>query len=153
MDNKTEEVNEKWVKIVPKELNELYPEENSGGFWLAEFIQKVGIGTTIKLDYKESLIEIHFTDALVARVANESERLRTWQVAQINHNYELTTRNFLCKVKNSELIEWLEEESLEIYNENNMTHYCMILADDVIDIVSSFPPEIKFSKEVVKDGG
>ncbi|MCL2610379.1 MAG: hypothetical protein FWE02_01745 [Defluviitaleaceae bacterium] len=41
------------------------------------------------------------------------------------------------------MVDWLIEESFGIYEPHEITHYCIVTADEVIDIASSFIPDIK----------
>jgi len=42
---------------------------------------------------------------------------------------------------NSSYVEWIIKESLGFTS--NVTHYVIVTRDDIIDIISSFPPQIK----------
>ena len=71
---------------------------------------------------------------------NESERLKTWnQYSSLASNWSLYT------AKNTAFTKWLSDESLGIVEENDITHYLITTEDDVIEILSSDPPTVKYS--------
>ena len=45
-------------------------------------------------------------------------------------------------MENSKLSKWAEEESCGFYVSEQLTHYCIVTSEEIIDILSSFEPTI-----------
>ncbi|RXS91006.1 hypothetical protein [Geobacillus sp. PK12] len=48
----------------------------------------------------------------------------------------------LFKVKNSTYLKWFHEESCGIYESRNVEHYVILTPNDVIEVLSTHPPNI-----------
>jgi len=48
----------------------------------------------------------------------------------------------LFKVKNSNYLKWFHKESNNIYELDTVEHYVFITSDDVVEILSKYPPKI-----------
>ena len=69
--------------------------------------------------------------------------MRTWGAAQDKYNDRFFFRYwFLYKVENSKLAKWAEEESCGIYEAGQLTHYCIVTCEEIIDVLSTFEPSI-----------
>ncbi len=48
----------------------------------------------------------------------------------------------LFEVENSEYIDWFLRESSGIYSKEKIKHYVFLTSDDVIEILSTYPPKV-----------
>ena len=56
---------------------------------------------------------------------------------------KLSNNSFEFKVKNSEYLRWLHEQSYEIYQDvKEFTHFVLMAEDVIIDIIDSWEPKL-----------
>ena len=72
---------------------------------------------------------------------DEGYRIRTWRRTG-------GFQNSLYLIDNSFWLKWLHEESLGFYQDCCITHYTVITITDCIDVLSEFPPEVTWIKEL-----
>lgn len=127
---------ENWIKWNPDKIPE-------GEFIVIDYIQNKD-GTKFVLDDGNSIVEILFDGITpIVRSSVEGIRMRTWGEVQKKYNNKFFFRNwFLYKVENSRLSKWAEEESCGFYISEQLTHYCIVTSEEVIDILSTFEPTI-----------
>lgn len=127
-------VKEKW--LIYKE--DFIPLDN---YEVLEIVQNVeGTKITMGGNSNDLIIKFSFIDSL--RVSDEGRRLRTYnEVEEIQKYREEFYGNPLYKVQNSEFLKWIEIESAGIYTD--MVHYAIVTINNIVDMVSSFPPEIE----------
>ena len=82
--------------------------------------------------------ELNFENYYGYRNFNESERLRT-----LNDTPELTIKWSLFKAYNTDLIQWIVEESLGIVETSSVEHYVIATPDDILEVLSSSPPIVR----------
>lgn len=127
---------ENWLKWNPTNIPE-------GEFIVTAHIQSRD-GTKFILDDENSVIEILFDGITpIVRSSVEGIRMRTW--GEIQHKYDdkfFFREWFLYKVENSKLSKWAEEESCGFYALDQLTHYCIVTSEEIIDILSPFEPTI-----------
>ncbi|WP_314065420.1 hypothetical protein [uncultured Vagococcus sp.] len=98
-------------------------------------------GTTIKLLGDEQNLEIYvnFVDSIC--MTDEGRRIETYDSMEELQVYrEKFYGNPIYEKSTSKYIDWLKKESLGFMGE--VTHYMIVTRDDMIDIISSFPPQI-----------
>lgn len=98
-------------------------------------------GTEIVIESEEHrvVIKFGFVDAL--RVSDEGRRIRTYNEITEVQNYRKDFNGIpLYKVLNSEFYRWVVKESVGFYED--FTHYTIITKNDIIDVISSYPPEL-----------
>lgn len=130
---------EDWIKIRSHNLPK-------GEFLVTSLVQDA-MGTKIKLDNEEYIVEILF-DGIPAllRSAVEGLRLATCIDVQLKYDDDFYFREeFFYEVKNSKLVKWCVEESCGSYSASELRHYCIVTSEELIDIVSTFEPTIKVS--------
>lgn len=128
---------EKWIQygtnIVPKDLYEV-----------TSIIQDNN-GTVINLEGNQFRMKIKFGFVDALRVCDEGRRIRTYnEVQEIQIYRENFIGNPIFIVNNSEFNTWIIKESAGIYTD--LKHYSIITMNDIVDIISSFPPEINVVK-------
>lgn len=127
---------ENWVKWNPINIPE-------GEFIITDYIQNKN-GTKFILDNGNSVVIILFDGIIpIVRSSMEGIRMRTWGDVQQKYDDKFFFRKwFLYKVENSELAKWVEEESCGFYLSHQLTHYCIVTSEEIVDILSSFEPKI-----------
>lgn len=107
-------------------------------------------GLTLRFseDGKEAvLVEFTFERAALIgyRMFNETYRTKVYPSLP---DYELIrkekTGGFVYKIENSELVEWLNDQSTGITTDMELLHY-FFSTEDAIDVVSRKPPVMKMS--------
>ena len=139
MENRAIDMNEDWVKWNPIDLPD-------GEYFVTKFIQDAD-GTIIMLDDEKNYVEIFF-DGIPTMVRSSivGLRMRTWGEVQIKYQNKSFFKNwFLYVVSNSKLVNWAIEESCGFYEAYQFKHYCIVTLEEVIDILSTFEPEISVS--------
>lgn len=136
MENRTINMQENWIKWNPAKIPE-------GEFIVIDYIQNKD-GTKFVLDDGNSIVEILFDGITpIVRSSVEGIRMRTWGEVQQKYDNKFFFRNwFLYKVENSKLSKWAEEESCGFYVSKQLTHYCIVTSEEIIDILSTFEPTI-----------
>jgi hypothetical protein len=79
---------------------------------------------------------LRFSDVLQFRYGSEITRLKTLR------NLEDSDTGLVNIVENSEFISWFHIESNSIYENQRIVHYCIITCDDIVDILTRFPPDL-----------
>lgn len=127
---------ENWIKWNPANVPE-------GEFIVTNYTQNKD-GTKFILDDEKNIVEILFDGITpIIRSSVEGIRMRTWGEVQQKYNDKFFFRKwFLYKVENSKLSKWAEEESCGFYVSDQLTHYCIVTSEEIIDILSSFEPII-----------
>ncbi len=127
---------ENWLKWNPTNIPE-------GEFIVTDYIQNKD-GTKFILDDENSAVEILFDGITpIVRSSVEGIRMRTWGEVQQKYDDKFFFRKwFLYKVENSKLSKWAEEESCGFYVSDQLTHYCIVTSEEIIDILSPFEPTI-----------
>lgn len=117
-----------------------------GNYVVTEFLQNTD-GTKITLSDESNNISILFDGITpLIRTSIEGIRMRTWGEVQQKYNNKYFFRNwFFYKVENSKLAKWAEEESCGFYVSEKLLHFCIVTGEDVIDILSTFEPDISIS--------
>lgn len=124
---------EKWKKY----------EENllpDGQYEIIEVSQNME-GTTILLESesRKIIIKFGFVDAL--RACDEGRRIRTYNEVEELQSYRT---NFvgspLYLVEDSKFCKWISEESAGFCVDS--LHYAVVTMNDIVDVLSSAPPEI-----------
>lgn len=136
MENRTINMQENWIQWKPTNIPE-------GEFIVTDYIQNKD-GTKFVLDDGNIIVEILFDGITpIVRSSVEGIRMRTWGEVQQKYNDKFFFRNwFLYKVENSKLSKWAEEESCGFYVSEQLTHYCIVTSEEIIDILSTFEPAI-----------
>lgn len=124
---------EKWKKY----KENIIPEAQ---YEITEILQNAG-GTSVTLESerKKIVIKFGFVDAL--RACDEGRRIKTYNDVDELQNYR---GNFigspLYLVDDSLFCKWIVEESVGFYTDS--LHYAVVTMNDIIDVLSSEPPEI-----------
>jgi len=140
METNNKDMLEKWVKWNPIDIPK-------GDYIVTDFAQN-SEGVKIILDNEKDAIQIFFDGVpSIIRIAVEGIRMRTCREALDRYQDDLFFRNhFLFTIENSQLSKWVEEESCGFTEAENLMHYCIVTAAEVIDIIATFEPEVTVSK-------
>ncbi len=139
MENRNLDMKENWIKWNPLNLPE-------GDYVVTKFLQNID-GTEITLSDESNNISIVFDGITpLVRTSIEGIRMRTWGEVQQKYDNKYFFRNwFLYKVENSKLAKWAEEESCGFYKSEKLLHFCIVTNEDIIDVLSTFEPNIFIS--------
>ncbi|MCL2336952.1 MAG: hypothetical protein FWC60_05990 [Firmicutes bacterium] len=137
MRNKTFDVQEDWIKWNPFNMPE-------GSYIVTSFSQDEN-GVKITLDDENNVVELFFDGVpSIIRISVEGIRMRTWGEVQQKYCNKGFFRNwFLFKVENSKLSKWAVEESCGFYEIKQLTHYCIVTSEELIDILATFEPNLR----------
>lgn len=128
---------ETWTKWEPKNLpSKIYLKkliDDKNGLTL-EFNDE--LGTTI--------ISVEFENQVVSyRNSDEGKRLKTLEFLNEKYGKIFYSEWSFFKVANSLYLKWLNDETYDIYADYNINHYVFLTGNDIIDVLSSYPPKIK----------
>ena len=139
MENRALNVKENWIKLNPLNLPD-------GDYCVIKFLQNVD-GTEITLSDESNNVTVLFDGVTpLVRTSIEGIRMRTWGEVQQKYGNKYFFKDwFLYKVENSKLAEWAEEESCGFYKADKLLHFCIVTGEDIIDILSTFEPDIFIS--------
>lgn len=125
---------EKWIE---------YKESDTpkGIYEVTEVLQNAE-GTKIQLESDTYRVIIIFEFADAIRICDEGRRIKTYNECEGIQNYRKDFfGNPIYRVYNSTFNQWIIEESVGIYT--NLSHYSIVTQNDLIDVISAQPPEIK----------
>lgn len=105
-------------------------------------------GISLKLydeNDENTKIEVIFSEhALSYRNRDEGEFLRKFKYLGDEYGDEFYTKWSLFEVNSSDYIQWFNKESLGIHQEENIRHFVFITINDVVEVLSTYEPEIKY---------
>ena len=130
---------EQWLKWNPSKLPE-------GDYTVISFTQDLE-GTKIILENEKNIVKVFFDGIiLLARISDEGMRIQTVGEILYKKCDDYFFRGwFLYRIENSKLSDWVTEESGGIYNSSELIHICIVTDENVIDIISTFEPEIEIT--------
>jgi len=142
MEIRNNDMRENWIKWNPCGMPE-------GGYTVTSFVQD-NEGTEIILETEENIITVFFNGITpIVRTSVEGIRLRTLGEVQEKYNNRFFFTNwFFYVVENSLFTNWAYEESRGCYESEEMTHYSIVTGIDIIDIISTFEPEMSITPVV-----
>ena len=140
MENRAIDMQENWIVWNPSNLPK-------GEYVVTDFVQNVD-GVKIILDDEKNIVEIFFDGTpSIIRISNEGLRMRTGREVLQKYYDDYFFRDwFLFKVENSKLSKWAEEESCGFYEAKQLTHYCIVTIEELIDVLASFEPIVTVSE-------
>jgi len=97
----------------------------------------------IKYNSENKMVTIHFKDSVLSyRSTDEGKLIKTW--SQLNEKYgpEFYAQWSMFKQLNSDYLVWFPEQSCGIYEHYNPEHYIFKGNDIIIDVLSTYSPEI-----------
>ena len=107
-------------------------------FYLNQLVHEKGqlriLFKELDLQSQEQLSVI-FKSYLAYRIVQESGRLKSLENDDLK-SFKKTTE--------SEFISWFKEEALGIYDDQELTHYVIVNLDNIVDIISEFPPFVEW---------
>lgn len=103
-------------------------------------------GFRLLLSDKEGvrILRITFEDALSYRTIDEGDLLKSTGEAEGLCKWPLFT------VENSKFLQWFNEESLNIHEDDHLVHYSIFTPNDIIDVISASPPIVEWLPDINK---
>ena len=98
-------------------------------------------GLIINIDNLEINYKIIFESIYSFRQCNESERWRTISSVQFDKGNFFSDCLFY-EIKNSNYSKWIEEETFATVKAEEIFHFCIVTANDVVDILAYDEPQI-----------
>ena len=134
--------NENWVKWEP--ISDLYEKYDLISFDYNINGLKITLLDEIK---KESKIQLKFKNSIDScRVTYENNREKIFFALKDKYGSSFYLKWTFFKVHNSEYLKWLSDESYTVTDYFNLTHFCIISSESIIDIIASYEPEVKYVK-------
>jgi len=90
----------------------------------------------LKEPQSERILEIKFSGILGYRVVQEAGRLKTLYENKSLVGFETST--------DSEFLRWFKEESRNMFDDWDLTHYVICNLDNIIDIISGPPVTVEW---------
>ncbi len=125
------------------------PIEKMGGKYYVDEIKdnmiefKVIFCNSVEEDKKVSIIFDKWV--LAYRSTYESIRQKTINSLYEKYGIDFFSECTFFKVRNSEYIEWVSEQSYGVFDSEELIHFSFVAADSIVDIVASYEPIIEFS--------
>ena len=128
---------EEWIRWEPL--------KNISGRYYIDFFGMVGEewDLVIKLSdkNKKKQVEIRFEGVIASyRYTNESYCFGIFGELSKKYGDDFYVNWSFFKINHSEYIKWITEKSYDL----GFTHFCIIGGDEVLDIVASYEPIVKF---------
>lgn len=91
-------------------------------------------------------------DGFLYTYRNTSENcfLKTLDYLRENYESKFIHGTSLFEVENSKYLKWFKEESYDAWNVDEFKHYVIYTSDDILEVLSPYPPEIEV-KDLVKN--
>ena len=131
-------MSEKWSKWIPSKKVPaiLYPEKIVDS--------NEGLFISFKNQSKsQNIIFIYDGTLFTYRNTEEGVFLRTIDYLHKNYSPDFYGEWSLFKVENSQYLRWFNEESLGVYQDQNIEHYVFYTSDVIIEVLSPYSPEIE----------
>jgi hypothetical protein len=104
---------------------------------------KNGVSLELKSEYESVTIMVSFEDSVVSyRNSDEGRRLRTIEFLDKEYGKDFYSKWSLFKVDNSLYVKWINQETYNMYADYNIEHYVFLTANDIVDILSTYAPNI-----------
>ena len=84
---------------------------------------------------EEIVVELHFIDVLLLRIAPEGVRLKLQKELGEAHGLVLTDEQ-------SKLIAWVFDEGMQTRDMSDAKHFLVLIGEEIVDVVSLAEPEI-----------
>jgi hypothetical protein len=106
---------------------------------------KSGVSIELKSEDESVTIMVNFEDSVVSyRNSDEGRRLRTIEFLDKEYGKDFYSKWSLFKVDNSSYVKWINQETYDMYADYNIEHYVFLTANDIVDILSTYAPNISF---------
>lgn len=128
--------NEKWILWNPLNI------ESCQAFSVE--IKQEKSGTVFKVECENQFVNIIFDGFIPIYVySDEGIRMATYiRVQEKNNDRYYFTKWFLYKIENSDFLKWAMAECYNLYEICGYKHFCIVTENEVVDILSSFEPQI-----------
>lgn len=122
--------------------------DDFGKMYLEELIKTKG-AMKILLKSEEQNIALKFLfdgEVLSFCCSDEGRRLKTINELDKKYGTDFYKNQSYFIIENSRYVNKFNKETYNIYNNFKILHYVFLLSDDVIDILSAFPPRVSIIK-------
>lgn len=122
--------------------------DDFGKMYLEELIKTKG-AMKILLKSEEQNIALKFLfdgEVLSFCCSDEGRRLKTINELDKKYGTDFYKNQSYFIKENSRYVNKFNKETYNIYNNFKILHYVFLLSDDVIDILSAFPPRVSIIK-------
>lgn len=132
---------EEWVKWVPLEGLPFK-------MYLESLIDdKDGISLLLTSKDGSNKVQIFFEGSVLSyRNTDEGRRLKTLNFLDEKYGKDFYTTWSMFKISNSAYLDWFEQETYKIYGDYNIVHYVFLTCDDVVEVLSTYEPQITIIK-------
>lgn len=131
-------MNEKW--------NKLYINKNFISCGKANFakIYDNELGLRIELIFENNAkVQFIFDTAVLSyNVCDEGRRMRTIDFLIKHYGDNFIEDSYIYTIDHSKYLEWFNKESYNILSNYNIKHYVFITSNDIIDVLSTYTPQI-----------
>jgi|DEB19_MinimDraft_3_1074340.scaffolds.fasta_scaffold46591_2 hypothetical protein len=132
-------ITEKWIKWVPTE-------GLANKYYIHEVRSNIDSGFSIKLiddDNDQKSITLVFPESVWCYRSND-EGIMQDTIAILNALYpkDFYSHWTFFKVENSNYLKWIAEESGGLYERWGLQHFCIITDDEMLDIITTYEPNI-----------
>lgn len=139
-DWRREIVTEEWTKWEPLKgaLGKMYLEklvDDKNGTLL--FFKRKDDDNTLEVFFEGSILSLRSTD--------EGRRIKTINFLDEKYGTDFYAKWTFFKVANSSYVEWFNQETYNMYVTYDVKHYVFLTPDDVIEILSTYEPNMSIS--------
>ena len=100
-------------------------------------------GLILNFSNNNEIIQIIFDSSVFSyKITDEGNLLTTFDYLNSNYPKEFLD-NSLFKIKNSKYLLWFHNENYNIFEDFNIEHYFFKTHDDIVEVLSNYPPVIK----------
>lgn len=103
-------------------------------------------GTLLMFKSKDDndTVEVLFEDSILSlRSTDEGRRLKTINFLDKKYGTEFYAKWTFFKVSNSSYLEWIHQETYDMYTSYNVEHYVFLTPDDIVEILSTYEPIVR----------
>lgn len=105
---------------------------------------KKGLTIEFNDELETTEIIVNFENSVVSyRNSDEGKRLNTLEFLNEKYGKIFYSNWSFFKVNNSLYLKWLNDETYDMYTDYNIEHYVFLTSNDIVDVLSSYPPKIR----------
>lgn len=106
-----------------------------------------GLNLHFEARSKKTRFKVFFDKGVLSyRNTDEGSLLQTIGFFTKKYGKEFLGKTSLFEIEGSSYIEWFLEESSGIYSKNEIKHYVFFTPNDIIEVLSLYPPKVTIEK-------
>lgn len=119
-------------------------DDDLGKMYLEELVKIKGtMNLLLRSEVRNIALKFLFDGEILSFCcSDEGRRLKTINDLDQKYGTDFYTNQNYFIIENSEYVNKFNKETYDIYKNYQITHYVFLLSDDVIDILSAFPPSV-----------